>query len=154
MMIATIIFGGMAIFLQKPLVPAYWLKNQDELGQHEMSITKCTDIIDVGKVNANAFRRDGNQMKYYLFILPKEYLAYDLADQEPSPANRSLKINMRRLENVTWKVGPKDTDFEYTVWWGHFLFGVNAVDSSRKMIVEKEEEEEDLMTAFSRGMTL
>ena len=128
------------------------MKNQKELGDHEMSVTKCQAIIDTGMINANAFRAD-YQMSYYLFLLPENWIAYDPAvDDEPSATDRPIKINLRRLEGQYWEVDPKTGDYEYKVWWGHFLFCVTDVDARRKMIVEKEEEEEGLLAAFSHGM--
>ena len=99
---------GLAIFVQKPLVPAYWLLNQDDLGKHEKSITHCDRLVNVPMTNVNTFLKEGQQMAYYLFLLPENCLAYDLeTDEEPSHLNRPLLLNGRRLESCSYEVGAK-----------------------------------------------
>ena len=137
-MFATIIFGGLAIFVQKPLVPAYWLLNQDDLGKHELKITNCKAIVNVPKTNVNTFLKEGQQMAYYLFLLPENCLAYDLeTDEEPSHLNRPLLLNGRRLESCSYEVGAKKKTVKYNLWWGHYTFGVVNTTKSRMLIVEK-----------------
>ena len=154
--VATIIFGGLAIFFQKPHVPAYVLKNQKELVEVELKKTDCDKIGEKAKINANNFLRAGQLMTYYLFTFPEGYRVYNHeVDSEPSPMDRVTKLNLCKIEKVKWYVDKSAPDYEFKVWWGYFLYSVSD-DNADKQIIEEESdsEEEGLMEAFDRGMTL
>ena len=91
--------------------------NQEELGEVELKAIKSDDIVDAGKISANTITKLGNLMAYCLFLLPKNWVAYDpQVDDKPSHADRIMKINLRRLENKSFHVDAKTGLYEYRIW--------------------------------------
>ena len=131
------IFGGRAIFVQKPRVPHYWLHNQVDLAAIERRITICAKLTNIGKVNANNLIASDDLWLYYLFLLPEKYAAYDPSkDEEPTFANRKCDIALRELADQDWNIDELSGSKLHTIWWGHFLFCVMEMDTNRKIIVE------------------
>ena len=82
---------------------------------------------------------------FYLFILPGNNAVYNPStDDEPVFKNRKVDISLRDLTDQNWVIDDKSGSMLHTVWWGHFIFGLMEMDTSRKIIAEREVEEEGL----------
>ena len=151
----TSIFGGRALFLQRPKVPKYVIENQTELTKAEHWVTKCREMSNIAKVNANAHPNFGELMSYTLLLIPEGYLVYDpTMDDEPSYMNRTMPIAMRELANQMWVIDSKSGEKVHTIWWGHFTYCIIQMDRNRKIIAEKNKVEEGLSATFARGTTV